>query len=162
MSRDISQVFANAMMQANTDEILLYLITVEHSSFPSTLRYVRHHTSVTSGGNTFQAAGFDISLPEDDSERVGVLRILFDNTDRSIVDQLEEISGPAPTLKLELALEDSPGVAGSTELVFEGAWRSMNYSLRSVEVDVELLPDISGKIYPSHRYIQYIRRHQLL
>jgi hypothetical protein len=104
------------MFAANTDEVWLLLVTIQHPTLATPLRFVNNLQSVTSRGNLFVAFPFEIELPGQDPESMGEARIKLDNIDRSIVSTLRGMTEP-PTVTFEIILASQPD---TVEASFEG------------------------------------------
>jgi hypothetical protein len=117
------------MFAADTDEVWLLLLTIEHPTLATPLRFVNNLESVTSRGNLYQAFPFEIELPGQDPESIGEARVKLDNIDRSIVASLRAMTVP-PTATFEIILASQPDVI---EASFEGlTLRNTDYDALSV------------------------------
>jgi hypothetical protein len=127
--RNLSPKALESMFAANTDEVWLLLVTIQHPTLTTPLRFVNNLESVTSRGNLFVAFPFEIELPGQDPENIGEARIKLDNIDRSIVTTLRAMTEP-PTVTFEIILASQPDVV---EAAFEGlTLRNSTYDALSV------------------------------
>lgn len=67
------------------------------------LRVVNNTLDVVSRGNTFQACGFEIILPNDDGDSMPTVKLTIPNADREIVEWIRGFP-MAPTLMMEIVL----------------------------------------------------------
>lgn len=114
--RTLSQNALNSAFAQQTDEVWLVLLTIEHPSLVTPLRFVNNMESVTSRGNLYVAFPFEIEFPEQDPDTAGEARITIDNIDRQIVQTIRSITSP-PQVTLEVILASSPS---TVEASFSG------------------------------------------
>lgn len=114
--RTLSQNALNSAFAQQTDEVWLVLLTIEHPSLATPLRFVNNMESVTSRGNLYVAFPFEIEFPEQDPDTAGEARITIDNIDRQIVQTIRSIASP-PQVTLEVILASSPS---TVEASFSG------------------------------------------
>lgn len=99
----VSTTFKAAFYQQQTDEVDLAIIEIDHADLASPLRFVNNTENITSGGDEYLAAGFDIKLPDDD----GHTTISVCNIDRVMVQTIRSISS-RPTITLSVVLASDP------------------------------------------------------
>lgn len=113
----VTQRMREALYSQNTDELLLYLLTIEHPSQP-TRRYVRGHSAVQSRGQVFQPAAFNIDLPRDSDDSPPRVTLAVDAIDRDIIAYIRQVAGP-PKVTLEFVLAETPDFVEIGPLEFE-------------------------------------------
>lgn len=123
--RTLSQRALESAFAAQTDEVWLMLVTIEHPSIAEPLRFVNNYESVTSRGEVYVAFPFEVELPGEDAENPGEARLRIDNVDRQIVDTIRTITSP-PSVTFEVVLASQPN---TVEASFSGL------TLRQVEYD---------------------------
>lgn len=123
--RTLSSRALDSAFSAQTDDVWLTLLTIEHESLSEPLRFVNNFASLTSRGNVYVAFPFELEFPEQDAESPGEARITIDNIDRQIVNTIRGISSP-PDLTLEVVLAATPD---TVEASFSGM------TLRNVQYD---------------------------
>lgn len=92
---------------AETDEVWLALVTIDHPSLPAPIRLANNIEDVTSRGETFIACAFNLLLPGEDPESQVVARLQIGNVDRQIVIALRGLTSP-PVFTIEVILASSP------------------------------------------------------
>lgn len=105
--RTLSTNALSSAFAQQTDEVWLVLLTIDHPSLTTPLRFVNNMESVTSRGDLFIAFPFEIEFPEQDPDSAGEARITIDNIDRQIVTTIREITSP-PSVTLEVVLASTP------------------------------------------------------
>lgn len=116
MSRTLSPVARHSANMAQTDEVWLVLLTIDHASLDDPLRFVNNFASIESRGDLFIAFPFEIELPGEDPEGLTDARIRIDNIDRQIVRAIREMAEP-PTVLIEIVLASQPD---TVEAAFDG------------------------------------------
>jgi len=117
----VSTTFKAAAYAQQTDEVALVILAIAHSDLAATIRVVNNTENVTSGGDEYLAAGFDIKLPNDD----GRTTISVCNIDRIMVNAIRSISSrPTVTMSVILAsdpdtIEVGPYVMELSEVTFD-------------------------------------------
>ena len=107
MSRSITTTARQATYDAETSEAFLILLTLTHPDLAGPIRVVNNGVDVVSGGDTFIAFPFRLSLPTDSDERPPRARLSIDNVDRQIVTAVRQVSGPIGVL-MEIVLASDP------------------------------------------------------
>lgn len=146
MSRGLSTGVLSTLYAQAADDPILALITATHASL-TTRRYVRNHEDVTSNSNTFTAAAFDIVLPAEQADIPGIGTLVFDATDRTVIDDLRAVTTPISVL-LQIIQEAAP----NTVLA---AWtldlRVARWNVFEVECDLRAYA-VLDEPYPGQTY----------
>ncbi len=112
----LSEVFRRAAFAQTTDEVVTWLVTLEHPDWSAPIRLARD-TGVTSLGRTFRASGVDVRFPEISREgvRPGALRLPnADEDDRAAIVALRSARGQPVRVKVELVALSDPDVVTVT------------------------------------------------
>lgn len=107
MARTLSGLLRQQINRGEMDEVFLWLVTLSHPTMPTPIRVVNDRQDIVSRGNTFQAYAFLFELPEDDGETIPRGRLVIDNVDRSIVDEIRTLTTPMTCL-IEGVLASQP------------------------------------------------------
>lgn len=91
----------------STDEVWLVLVTIEHDDLSAPIRVVNNTEDVTSGGDTYTAFPFDITLPDAREDAPPRARLAIDNVSREIAQAIRSISSAA-TVTLEVIRAADP------------------------------------------------------
>lgn len=129
MSRTLSTAAINSMMDQETDDALLCLITIEHDDLPSPMRFVDDKVNVTSNGLVYIGFPFAITLPDDDPDKVPEAKLEIGNTDRVIVEAVRSLSS-APLVTIQVVMASQPDTVEMT---------IPNMRLRMVEWDAAVV-----------------------
>lgn len=130
--RTLSAAMLAALYASETSEAFLFLLEISHAELAVPIRAACNKLDVVSTGThppdsiTFYAASFDLSLPDETSDRAPVVTLTICNVDRSIWIALADLEEP-PTVKLWVVASSSPNAieVGPVE-----------FSLSNVEIDV--------------------------
>jgi hypothetical protein len=107
MARTVSLAALQGAMAAQTDELYLVLLQVDHPNLGSPLRFVNNSQDVTSNGNVYTAYPFEAVMPDDVEEKEPTAELRIDNVSRDLMDEVRTLIDP-PTLTLSVILDSSP------------------------------------------------------
>jgi hypothetical protein len=107
MSRTISAAAKAAAFAQQTDQVYLALLVIEHDDLSAPIRVVNNAADVVSGGETYTAFPFDITLPSDADDSIPHATLTISNVDRTVTEAIRTISG-APTVTISVVLAASP------------------------------------------------------
>lgn len=102
-----SQKLVQAVMQPNTGEVFLLLVTFGHSSFTNPIRLVNNTESITSRGNLYTAFPIEIVLPPDDGDTLPTVQITCQNVSLELIDEVRSVQGPM-SVTIEMIMASSP------------------------------------------------------
>lgn len=105
------------------------LVTITHADIaPELRRWVNARENVVSNGLTYKACEFDVTLPEQDGERLGRAKLRISNIDRDIQDAIL-YADPPPKVQFQIVLSSQPNtVEESTgELCLERVTADANW-----------------------------------
>lgn len=109
-----------ALNGETTDEVFMPLVKIEHSALASPIRVASNNESIfrTEGGTLVEYVGlpFELELPSENGDNLGVALLGIQNVDRVIVDTLRTITSP-PTVTLMVVLAATPDVI---EVIYSG------------------------------------------
>lgn len=140
MSRSLSSTFVQAVNAAETDEVFLVLLTVNHEDLAAPLKVTSDSVETTksssAGGDTYDPFPFEIELPLDDEDLSGALaRLRIDAVDRSFVEAVRRIGG-VPKVDVEIVLASDPDTVEATWPTF--ALSNGRYDATTIEGDLVL------------------------
>ena len=99
----VSATFKAVAYAQQTNEVVLVILEIDHDDLAAPIRVVNNTENITSGGDEYLAAGFDIKLPDDD----GKTTISVCNVDRIMVQAIRSISS-RPTVTISVILASDP------------------------------------------------------
>jgi hypothetical protein len=117
VDRSLSNTATEAANDSETGEVFLVLLTLSHASLGSSIRVVNNDTDITSGGNLFTAFPFEITLPNDEENRVPQAKLRIDNVDRQIVQAIRAVGTDPMDVSLQVILASSPN---TLEMEYDG------------------------------------------
>ena len=109
MSRSFTSQALSAMFAQETSDAYVTLLTIDHASLGSPIRYCDAENDVTSGVNLFTGAGFRLTLPNDVDGAPPRVSVEVDAVDRAIVDTALALSSP-PDVTIEWVRAAAPSV----------------------------------------------------
>lgn len=102
-----SSAFKIAALEQNTDEVFLWLLTIQHAESSTVYRLVNNLDAITSRGNEYMAFPFQFVLPEDDGETLPTIQISVDNVSLELVEIIRTY-GSGITITAEIILASNP------------------------------------------------------
>ena len=143
--------FIEAVVSQNTDEVFLFLLTLDHDDLASPIRVVNNVENITSNGNVYTAFPFELILPQDDGDTLPQVIISLSNVDLSLVDEIRSLTG-ALTVTLEVVLASSPN---TIEMSIDGMQTiSIQYDAQKIEATCQV-EDTLNLIFPSDAYLPF-------
>ena len=133
MSR-LSPAATEAVLAPETEKVFLHLLTIETSAGVM-LRFVDNNQHVSSRGNEYIAAAFNIILPEQTDNSPRPCRLAIDNTDMLIYQEIKKAVGQDIFVTICVIMADTPDVYERGPL---------KYRLRNVWANKE---NIEGEVY---------------
>ena len=134
----ISDAAVELLLTRWRDDVLIYLLTITHPQL-ETVRWARNNLSITSRGDTFSPAPFDLKLPPD-NEQLPDMVITIPNVQRKIGRRILLINH-GMTANLEAVFASAP----------DDVWKSiLSMELHNVSFDTHML---TGTL--SHRRVTH-------
>lgn len=116
--RSLTAALKHAMMQQETGEVPLCLVTISHPSLESPIRLVNDawaedgSTNLVRGGETYVAFPFDIVLPDDLDKAPPRARLTVSNVSQEVVN-IVLLPFPAPEVTIEIVRAAAPDEGGA-------------------------------------------------
>ncbi len=107
MPRSLSATLQAAANAQATSEVFLVLLKIDHADLTSPTRIVNNTKDIVSGGDTFSAYPFEITLPDDDPERPPEVTVAIDNVAQDIIASLRSVGSPL-SFDLSVVLASDP------------------------------------------------------
>ena len=102
-----SSAFKIAVLEQNTDEVFLWLLTIQHQESNTIFRLVNNLDDIVSRGDTYMAFPFQFVLPEDDGETLPTIQISVDNVSLELIEIIRTY-GTGITITAEIIMESAP------------------------------------------------------
>lgn len=141
----VTTTFRQSAYAADTADLWLVLVTIDHDDLAEPIRVVNNTEDVTSGGDLYVGFPFDVTLPDEREEAPSAARLSIDNVSREIAEAVRSVSS-APTVTLEVIRAAAPDTV-------EVSWPF--FSLRNVKWDAFkvsgdlVLEDFTSEPYPA-------------
>ena len=152
MSRSLSTAAKAAIYGPQTGEAFLILLKISHASI-SSLYFVNDAQNVTStvdgSSQTYLAFPFLIEMPDDTDENVPTVKLMIDNVDRSIMDEIRSTLTGAPTITTWIVLASSPNTIERGPDIF--TCRSLEYDQFAIEAEL-IYEDILNLQFPADSF----------
>lgn len=148
--RTLSAQMLAALHAQETGAVVQARISITHPLIlGGPLRFVSDLTDLVTGGNTYTAFPFQITLPDEDEEGATPrIKLMIDNVDRQIVATIRSLPpSPPPTVDIEIFLASQPT---TVEVAYTGlVLRTVPYDVFTVEGDLVLDED-DREPYPQY------------
>ena len=139
MSRDLSLAMLDDIFAESTGATPVTLIRVEATALdgtPITLRYVNDAQPLTSNGELYQPAFFNMALGRDTNDSVATVNLSFDIGDRQLVSYLREVKNP-PRFYISVVVAERPDVVEMAEVEYELTSHTISGSVITMVLTVE-------------------------
>lgn len=107
-----------AMFAAETDEVFLRLLEINHADWDEPFRLVQNTEDFEHNGNTYTQWPFQFEPPNDSAVEVSQVTLVLDNIDRTILRALRSITSFA-TVTFWLVLASEPDTVVGETYVFQ-------------------------------------------
>lgn len=127
MSRTVSAAAREALYGAQTAEVFLHLLVIDHADLVAPIRLVNNTENIVSAGNTYTAFPFEVNLPPDQEGELPRVQLVVDNVTQLLVEEVRSISSPF-TVSLSVVMASAPDTVEAGPFEFEA---------KSAEYDVQ-------------------------
>lgn len=137
--RTLSSNFQAASHQIQTSEVfitLLEVIVYENDGTTTILRYANNNESITSNGNIYDKAAFELELAGDAKDTTPQAVLKFDSGDRDIIRKIREVN-KRPEVNLSVVLASNPDYVEIGPINHEVEAFQMSDSIVSMTLVVE-------------------------
>jgi hypothetical protein len=144
-----SPAFVQAVLQENTEDVFLFLLTLDHADLAQPIRLVNNIESVTSRGNLYSAFPFELVLPQDDGETLPEVIISMSNVTLELIEDVRTLQG-ALSVTVEIILSDSPDYV---EMSIEGMkTNNISYDAQRLQATCQV-EDVLNLAFPQELYL---------
>lgn len=141
--------FIDAVVNQNTDEVFLFLVTLDHDDLVNPIRVVNNVENITSRSNVYTAFPFDLILPQDDGDTLPQVIISLSNVDLSLIDEIRSLNSSLD-VTLEIVLASNPNYV---EMTIEGMKTiSIQYDAQKIEATCQI-EDVLNLAFPKGAYL---------
>lgn len=127
----------DAINDPETAEVILTLVTLNHDDWASPVRLVNDVTDVVSDGETFTAAGFQISMPDQAEDRNSAMRWQLMDVDHDVI-ALLRTTNDVIDIEVSYILASDPDTVQAGP--FEAEIRSADFSYGSISGALVVYP----------------------
>jgi len=143
--RTISSNARAALYAAQSDEVWLQLLTIDHDDMVAPIRLVSNTEDVVSNGETFTAFPFELAIPATAQESV---ELIVDNVTRELIDEVRSIDTPFG-LTLEIVVASAPDTVEAGPFEFQS--RAVEYDVQRLRFTLAYEP-ILNEPFPAYDY----------
>lgn len=145
----LSQKLIKAVLEQDTGEVFLLLLTFDHKSFPSPIRLVNNLEDIRSRGDLYQAFPLELTLPPDDGDTLPTVQITCQNASLELIDEIRSVQGPM-SVRIELIMASTPDwVEASIE---DLRVASVQYDKSAIQMTCTV-DDLLNTSFPKERYL---------
>jgi hypothetical protein len=144
-----SQKLIQAVLEPNTGEVFLFLLTFNHPSFSSPIHLVNNLENITSRGIEYQAFPLELVLPADDGDSLPMIDITCQNASLELIDEVRSITGPM-SLKLEFIMASDPDYVEFSITDMRVAQVQYDKDILKMSCTVD---DLLNTSFPKERYL---------
>jgi len=144
-----SNTFKLACLEQNTDEVFLWLLTIEHAASSTVFRLANNLDDVISRGNTYMAFPFQFVLPEDDGETLPTIQISVDNVSLELID-IVRTYGSGIGITAEIVLASAPNTVEYS--IEDLTLIDATYNSQSITLTAQI-QDLLNQRYPADDFL---------
>ena len=141
--RNMSAAMKEALFAAQTSEVFIMLVTIDHSTLASPIRVTTDTMvdlgdnvwGVTSNGEDYIALPFELTWPNEDEDQSPVSKVKIDNISREIVTAIRSIDSPAD-FTVQIVTATDPDTVEAQLLGFQ--LKNVRYDAFIVEGDLTI------------------------
>jgi hypothetical protein len=144
-----SSAFVEAVVSQNTDQVFLFLLTLNHTDLTNPILVVNNTENITSNGNVYTAFPFNLVLPQDDGESLPQVVITLSNVSLEFIDEIRGLNG-ALDVKLDVILASSPN---TIEMSIDGMKTyTISYDAQNIQATCQI-EDVLNMSFPNELYL---------
>ena len=144
-----SSAFKIAVLEQTTDEVFLWLLTIQHQESNTTFRLVNNLEDVVSRGNTYMAFPFQFILPEDDGQTLPTIQISVDNVSLELIEIIRTY-GTGITITSEIIMASAPDNVEYS--IDDLSLVDATYNTQSVTLTAQI-QDLLNQRFPADDYL---------
>jgi hypothetical protein len=138
-----------AVLEPNTAEVFLFLLTFDHPNFENPIRLVNDLDNITSRGNIYTAFPLKLELPPDDADSLPTVQITVENASLDLVDELRSIQSPM-SMTLEVILASTPDTIETSIENMRVA--QVQYDKQTIQMTCTV-DDLLNTAFPKEKYL---------
>lgn len=144
-----SASFVEAVVSQNTDQVFLFLLTLNHPELSAPIRVVNNTEDLVSNGHNYTAFPFNLVLPQDDGDTLPQVIITLSNVTLEFIDEIRSLTG-ALDVTLQVVLASSPNYV---EMSIEGMKTyTINYDAQTIQAVCQV-EDVLNMSFPNELYL---------
>lgn len=144
-----SNKLVKAVLEPNTGEVFLFLVTFTHPSLSEPVRLVNNLEDIVSRGFTYKAFPLELSLPPDDGDTLPSIRLVCQNASLELIEILRSVNGLLD-VTIELILASTPGYIEAE--ISNMRVSSIDYNKDTITLNCTV-DDFLNTSFPKERYL---------
>jgi hypothetical protein len=128
MARSFSSAAREAVYAAQTEQVFLILLEIDHDDFADPLRFVNNTESIVYDTYSWLPFPFRVDLPDEKDDTISNAKLTIDNIDQSIITELRALGSPA-TVKVYIIMAATPSLEAGP---FEFTLRNVSYDAYAI------------------------------
>jgi len=150
MPRPLSSVAKQAIFAAQTGEVFVVLLELEHPNFAGIIQVCSNDLAIASRGNTYVPFPFEIILPDEAEDSAPRVTLRIDAIDRRLISELRSVVTVVPvTVRMMVVIASSPDVLEVGPMEF--SLRDVEYSATTIEGTL-LYEDVLNESFPGDTF----------
>lgn len=150
--RNLSLPLKSELFKKHTPEGILPLLDISWVDDPilgsNQIRIVSNPVDIISNGNTYTRSGFQVVLPDQNPEDIGVLKLAAGNISQEIIATVRQLSVEVLVTLSVVTIFDPDTI----EFFLSGTWDFTNYDNQTIQIDVQVFPNLAIEPFPAHRH----------
>ena len=131
--RTLSSAAYEAVFSAETSQVFLVLLEINHADMVTPIRVVNNHQVITSNGQAYVPYAFQFDPPDEKEGVITSAKLVIDNIDRTIVKTIRELNTP-PTVTVSIVMADSADTIEAGPVEFK--LKNVSYNVETVSGDL--------------------------
>ncbi len=149
MPRTLSTEAMRSVLSQYTSEVWLQLLTIYNVDGDVLIRIVDNPEAITSRGNEYLAAHWDLHLPPSDPDRLPVAQFRFSAATRELIEDIRSLT-TSISIVHELVLASSPDTIEVGPIRY--TLKDVQYNANSIEGTLGF-EDILSETYPKDTFV---------
>ena len=147
--RPISLAARRALYASQTSEVLLVLLELSHPQMAAPIRVTSDGVDTVVAGVTYQHFPFRVTWPDDTDDTPPRAELSIDAVDRSIIQNVRQLSGSPIQVSMRVVLASNPEVVEAGPCVFD--LRDVEYTAFEVSGKLEYA-DVANEDFPLPKF----------
>jgi hypothetical protein len=145
----LSKRFVQAVLQNDTGEVFLFLVTLTNPNFNKPVYLVNNLSNIVSRGNTYFAFPMEVVLANDDGETLPTVQLQCQNVSLELIDEIRGVRGMMD-VKIELVMASSPNTVETS--IENMRVMDIRYDKKNIQMTCSV-DDLMNQAFPADRFV---------